>query len=77
MVSAPDILRFGRLATDLRPRHRFVARPVLAITAVNIGLLAGLLRRLGCTVWPIAFAIVVFALTEDSIFYFDSARPYA
>jgi hypothetical protein len=49
----------------------------LVITAVNIGLLAGLLRRLGCTVWPIAFAIVVFALTEDSIFYFDSATPYA
>ena len=49
----------------------------LAITAVNIGLLVGLLRRLGCTVWPIVFAIVVFALTEDSIFYFDSATPYA
>jgi hypothetical protein len=49
----------------------------LVITAINIGLLAGLLRRLGCTVWPIAFAIVVFALTEDSIFYFDSATPYA
>jgi hypothetical protein len=49
----------------------------LVFTVVNIGLLAGLLRRLGCTVWPIAFAIVVFALTEDSIFYFDSATPYA
>ena len=47
------------------------------ITAVNIGLLASLLRRLGCTVWPIAFAIVVFALTEDSIFYFSSVSPYA
>lgn len=49
----------------------------LAIDAVNIALLAGLLRRLGCTVWPIAFAIAVYALTEDSIFYFDSATPYA
>jgi hypothetical protein len=49
----------------------------LVITAVNIGLLASLLHRLGCTVWPIAFAIVVYALTEDSIFYFDSATPFA
>src|ERR1700731_2327169 len=49
----------------------------LVITAVNIGLLASLLHRLGCTVWPIAFAIVVFALTEDSIFYFNSATPFA
>jgi hypothetical protein len=49
----------------------------LVITAVNIGLLASLLHRLGCTIWPIAFAIVVFALTEDSIFYFDSATPFA
>jgi hypothetical protein len=59
--------------------HGIVSSRVLslAITVVNIGLLAGLLRRLGCTVWPIAFAIVVFALTEDSIFYFDSATPYA
>jgi len=40
-------------------------------------LLASLLRRLDCTVWPIAFAVVVFALTEDSIFYFSSASPYA
>lgn len=49
----------------------------LVITAVNIGLLAGLLRRLGCTVWPIAFAVAVYALTEDSIFYFNSATPFA
>ena len=49
----------------------------LVINAVNIALLAGLLRRLGCTVWPIAFAIAVYALTEDSIFYLDSATPYA
>ena len=47
------------------------------ITAINIGLLAALLRRLNCGIWPIAFAIVVFALTEDSIFYFSSATPYA
>ena len=49
----------------------------LVINAVNIALLAGLLRRLGCTVWPIAFAVAVYALTEDSIFYFDSATPFA
>ncbi|MCA6121807.1 hypothetical protein J6500_07825 [Bradyrhizobium sp. WSM 1704] len=47
------------------------------ITAVNIGLLASLLRRLNCGVWPIILAIIVFALTEDSIFYFSSATPYA
>lgn len=46
-------------------------------TAINIGLLAELLRRLNCGVWPIVFAIVVFALTEDSIFYFSSATPFA
>ena len=37
----------------------------------------GLLRRMGCTVWPIVFAIVVFALSEDSIFYFNSATQFA
>ncbi|MBR0875152.1 hypothetical protein JQ633_32665 [Bradyrhizobium tropiciagri] len=47
------------------------------ITAINIGLLAGLLRRLNCGIWPIVFAIIVFALTEDSVFYFSSATPYA
>jgi hypothetical protein len=47
------------------------------ITGGNIALLAWLLRRLGCGVWPIAVAIVVFALTEDSIFYFSSVSPYA
>jgi len=47
------------------------------ITAINIGLLAGFLRRLDCGVWPIIFAIIVFALTEDSVFYFSSATPYA
>jgi hypothetical protein len=50
---------------------------MVVITAINIGLLAGLLRRLSCGVWPIVFAIAVFALTEDSIFYFSSATPYA
>ena len=49
----------------------------LVMTGINIGLLASLLLRFGCTVWPIAFAIVVFALSEDSIFYFSSATPYA
>ncbi|HTB04918.1 MAG TPA: hypothetical protein VK804_30975 [Bradyrhizobium sp.] len=49
----------------------------LVMTGINIGLLASLLQRLGCSVWPIAFAIVVFALNEDSIFYFNSATPYA
>jgi len=48
-----------------------------AISGANLALLAGLLRRMNCTIWPIAFAIVVFALTEDSIFYFDSATPFA
>src|SRR5882724_11931551 len=47
------------------------------ITAVNIALLVGLLVRIGCSVWPIAFAVIVFALTEDSFFYFSSAAPYA
>ena len=49
----------------------------LVMTGINIGLLASLLQRLGCTVWPIAFAIVVFALNEDSIFYFNSATQFA
>jgi hypothetical protein len=59
--------------------HGIVSSRLLSvlITAVNIGLLAHLLHRLGCTLWPIAFAIVVFALTEDSIFYFSTATPYA
>jgi hypothetical protein len=49
----------------------------VVVTAINIGLLAGLLQRLGCTVWPIALATVVFVLNEDSIFYFNSASPFA
>ena len=49
----------------------------LVMTGINIGLLASLLQRLGCTVWPIAFAIVVFALNEDGIFYFNSATQFA
>lgn len=49
----------------------------LLITAGNIALLAWLLRRLGCGVWPITVAIVIFALTEDSIFYFNSVTPFA
>jgi hypothetical protein len=59
--------------------HDIVSSRVLpaVIAAVNIGLLAGLLYRLGCTIWPIAFAVVVFALTEDSIFYFSSATPFS
>lgn len=59
--------------------HNIVTSRLLSvlITAVNIALLASLLHRLGCTVWPIALAILVFALTEDSIFYFTAAAPYA
>jgi len=59
--------------------HDIVSSRALSfvMTAVNIGLLASLLVRLGCTVWPIAFAIVVYVLTEDGIFYFSSAAPYA
>ena len=49
----------------------------LVLTAINIALVASLLHRLGCTVWPIAFAVVVFALNEDSIFYFNSATQFA
>jgi hypothetical protein len=49
----------------------------LVMTGINIGLLASLLQRSGCTVWPVALAIVVFVLNEDSIFYFNSATPYA
>ena len=49
----------------------------LFVTAINIALVANLLRRLGCTVWPITFAVVVFALNEDSIFYFNSATQFA
>src|ERR1700736_1067344 len=58
--------------------HDIVVSRLLSvlITAVNIALLAHLLHRLGCTVWPIAFAIVVFVLSEDGIFYFSSATPY-
>src|ERR1700736_714757 len=57
--------------------HDIVVSRLLSvlITAVNIALLAHLLHRLGCTVWPIAFAIVVFVLSEDGIFYFSSATP--
>ena len=47
------------------------------ITATNIVLLVLLLCRFGCTIWPVTFAIVTFALTEDSIFYFSSATPYS
>ncbi len=59
--------------------HDIVSSRLLSVllTAVNIASLANLLHRLGCTVWPIAFAILVFALTEDSIFYFTAAAPYA
>ena len=49
----------------------------MLITGGNIALLAWLLRRFGCGAWPISAAIVIFALTEDSIFYFSSVSPYA
>jgi hypothetical protein len=59
--------------------HGVVATRALTvlITGGNIALLAWLLRRLGCGVWPVAAAVVIFALTEDGIFYFSSASPYA
>ncbi len=59
--------------------HGVVASRLLTllITGGNIALLAWLLRRLDCGVWPTAAAVVIFALTEDSIFYFSSASPYA
>lgn len=65
-------------AWQLMAGHGIVASRLLTmlITAGNIALLAWLLRRLGCGVWPIAAAIVIFALTEDSIFYFSSVSPY-
>ncbi|MGT2434885.1 hypothetical protein ACU4GH_02445 [Bradyrhizobium betae] len=49
----------------------------LLLTAANIALLATFLRRLGGTVWPIALAVIIYALTEDSIFYFNSATPFS
>jgi hypothetical protein len=59
--------------------HGLVASRSLTmlITGGNIALLVWLLRRLGCGVWPISAAIVIFALTEDSVFYFSSVSPYA
>ncbi|MGY8685027.1 hypothetical protein Q2941_45885, partial [Bradyrhizobium sp. UFLA05-153] len=48
----------------------------LLVTAANVALLAAFLRRLGCTAWPIAVAVILYALTEDGIFYFNSASPY-
>lgn len=48
----------------------------LLITALNIALLSAFLRHLDCTIWPIALSVIVFALTEDGIFYFNSATPY-
>ncbi|WKA26974.1 hypothetical protein [Bradyrhizobium roseum] len=58
--------------------HDIVASRALSllITSVNIALLSAFLGRLGCTIWPIALAVIVFALTEDGIFYFNSATPY-
>lgn len=47
------------------------------LTAINIALIAFLLRRFGCSVWTIAIAIMVFALNEESMFYFSSVTPYA
>ena len=66
-------------AWQLIAGHGIVASRLLTmlITACNLALLAWLLRRLGCGVWPISAAIVIFALTEDSIFYFNSVTPFA
>ena len=66
-------------AWQLIAGHGIVASRLLTmlITAGNLALLAWLLRRLGCGVWPISAAIVIFALTEDSIFYFSSVTPFA
>lgn len=65
-------------AWQLIAGHDIVASRALSlfITAIDIVLLAAFLRRLGCTVWPIALAVIVYTLTEDSIFYFSSAAPY-
>ena len=65
-------------AWQLIAGHGIVASRLLMmlITAGNLALLAWLLRRLGCGVWPMSAAIVIFALTEDSIFYFSSVSPY-
>jgi hypothetical protein len=66
-------------AWQLIAGHGIVAARLLTmlITAGNLALLAWLLRRLGGGVWPIAAAILIFALTEDSIFYFNSVTPFA
>lgn len=58
--------------------HDIVTTRVLSllVTAANIALLSAFLRRLGCSVWPIALAVIVYALTEDSVFYFNGASPY-
>src|SRR5262245_27388457 len=44
----------------------------LLVNDVNIALLSAFLRRLGCGVWAIALALILYALTEDGIFYFNS-----
>lgn len=58
--------------------HDIVTSRVLSllVTAANLALLSAFLRRLGCTVWPIALAVILYALTEDGIFYFNSISPY-
>ena len=47
------------------------------LTGINICLLAALLHRLRCTLWAVAFAVLIFAFSEESTFYFSSATPYA
>jgi hypothetical protein len=47
------------------------------LTCVNFGLMTHLLRQLGARNFAIAIALAVFALNEESVFYFSSATPYA
>lgn len=47
------------------------------LTGINICLLATLIRRLRGTWWAVAFAVLIFAFSEESTFYFSSATPYS
>ncbi len=47
------------------------------LTGFNICLLIALIRRLGGMWWAAAFAVLIFAFSEESTFYFSSATPYA
>ena len=49
----------------------------VTLTAINIVLVTLLLRRLGAGVWAMGFASMLLVLSEESIFYFTSATPYA